>query len=169
VLCPFLLYFIAPDYKPMGFSKLGQQLYIGDRGNGFVSLHMTTLTEWFDIKPGEGVDQTQFWIQQVFHSRTGILLMRIIAFAYTYHYLNWFSKTSVIQWHKVPKWRFAVVILFWIISILLYMYNYVVGFMWLFFLSYLHVLLEFPLNYTSIVGIGKYLRQRIFPTTPARA
>jgi hypothetical protein len=26
-----------------------------------------------------------------------------IAFAYTYHYLNWFSKTSVIQRHKIPR------------------------------------------------------------------
>ncbi|SHJ50400.1 hypothetical protein [Flavobacterium haoranii] len=33
----------------------------------------------------------------VFTSTIGIQIMRFIAFAYTYHYLNWFSKTSIIQ------------------------------------------------------------------------
>ena len=167
MLCPLMLFFVLPDYKPMGFSELGQKLYIGDRGSGFISLHVVTLREWFGVSPEEGVNPGRFWMEQVFHSRTGILLMRFIAFAYTYHYLNWFSKTSIIQWHKVPKWRFAVVILFWAISVALYIYSHIIGFMWLFFLSYLHVLLEFPLNYTSALGIGKYLRQRLFkPTAP---
>jgi hypothetical protein len=39
----------------------------------------------------------------VYATNAGFIVMRFIAFAYTYHYLNWFSKTSVIQWHKVPK------------------------------------------------------------------
>jgi len=168
LLCPVLLYFLFPDYQPMGMTEDGQRQYIGDRGSGFISLHMTALKEWFGISPEEGINPAQFWIGQVFHSRTGILLMRFIAFAYTYHYLNWFSKTSIIQWHKVPKWRFAVVILFWIVSIGLYIYNYTIGFMWLFFLSYLHVLLEFPLNYTSALGIGKYLQQRLIKSTAAQ-
>ena len=165
VLCPVLLFFLFPGFQPMGLSQLAQKLYIGDRGSGFIALHMTALTEWFGISPAEGVNPGQFWIGQVFHSRTGILIMRFIAFAYTYHYLNWFSKTSIIQWHKVPKQRFAVVILFWLISVGLYVYSYIIGFMWLFFLSYLHVLLEFPLNYTSVLGIGKSLQQRFFKPT----
>ena len=51
----------------------------------------------------------------VFHSQAGILLMRFIAFAYTYHYLNWFSKTEIIRWHKVPKKRFIVVLVLWVV------------------------------------------------------
>ncbi|MEQ1555046.1 MAG: hypothetical protein ABL929_12745, partial [Ferruginibacter sp.] len=93
--------------------------------------------------------------QVVFHSQTGILLMRFIAFAYTYHYLNWFSKTEVIKWHKVPKVRLIVIIVLWFISILLYGLNYSLGLRWLYFLSFCHVLLEFPLNIVSITGIFK--------------
>ena len=87
--------------------------------------------------------------------------MRFIAFAYTYHYLNWFSKTEVIRWHKVPKARFALVIVAWIVSVVLYAVDYMLGFQWLFLLSFMHVLLEFPLNYISVVGIFKELKLRI--------
>ena len=58
-------------------------------------------------------DKESYW-GIVFYSNIGIMLMRFIAFAYLYHYLNWFSKTEVIRWHKVPKLRFAAVIVLWI-------------------------------------------------------
>lgn len=74
-----------------------------------------------------------------------------IAFAYTYHYLNWFSKTSVIGWAKTlhPK-KMIMVSGIWILSIALYLYNYQTGLMVLFILSMIHVLAEFPLNVLSI-------------------
>lgn len=99
-------------------------------------------------------DKESYW-GMVFYSNIGIMLMRFIAFAYLYHYLNWFSKTEVIRWHKVPKARFAAVIVLWIGSSLFYAYDYSLGLSMLFFLSFSHVLLEFPLNIVSIVGIGK--------------
>lgn len=95
-----------------------------------------------------------FW-NSVFFSTIGIMLMRFIAFAYLYHYLNWFSKTEVIRWHKVPKARFIGVIVIWLASCGFYLYDYSLGLSVLFFLSFTHVLLEFPLNIVSIVGIGK--------------
>ncbi|MFZ9587218.1 MAG: hypothetical protein ACO29U_06420 [Crocinitomicaceae bacterium] len=91
----------------------------------------------------------------VYNSTVGIMLMRFIAFAYLYHYLNWFSKTEVIRWHQVPKLRFAAVIILWIVASVFYAYDYSLGLSLLFFLSFSHVLLEFPLNIISIVGIGK--------------
>jgi hypothetical protein len=96
----------------------------------------------------------------IFSSQEGFVVMRFIAFAYTYHYLNWFSKTSVIQWHKVPKPRLYFVLAIWVASVGLYLYNYSVGLKWLFLLSFLHVLLEFPLNYISISGIFSELKNR---------
>jgi hypothetical protein len=36
--------------------------------------------------------------------------MRLIAFAYQYHYLNWFSKTSIIKWHEVTRARAATIL-----------------------------------------------------------
>jgi len=40
---------------------------------------------------------------------------------------------------------------------------------WLVFLSLLHVLLEFPLNVTSIIGIGNYFKSRLVKPKPAKA
>lgn len=81
----------------------------------------------------------------------GLKIQMFIAFAYTYHYLNWFSKTTVIGWQKaMSKKGFYTIISIWILSMVLYFYNFNTGFTALFFLSFLHVFLEFPLNVTTI-------------------
>ena len=99
----------------------------------------------------------QNFYQIVFHAIPGQSVMRFIAFAYTYHYLNWFSKTSVIKWHLVPRrWLIAVLVL-WLSSVALYAYDYFLGLELLFLLSMLHVFLEFPLNYRSMIGIAEEL------------
>lgn len=96
----------------------------------------------------------------LYHSSAGIALMRFIAFAYTYHYLNWFSKTSIIRWHEVSLRRLGVITLLWIAAVALYGYEYRIGFIALYTLSFLHVYLEFPLNHQSFLGIGRELRRR---------
>ena len=95
--------------------------------------------------------------------RTILRIQAFIAFAYTYHYLNWFSKTSIIKWHQIGKKELRLIAGFWVISIGLYYYDYHVGLIVLFALSFFHVFLEFPLNVQSIKGIvqnmsakGKY-------------
>jgi hypothetical protein len=91
-------------------------------------------------------------------SEIGLKIQVFVAFCYTYHYLNWFSKTSIIGWNKnVSKIRIFVILAIWIASIGLYFYNYKVGLSALFFLSMLHVLYEFPLNVTTIKLILKKL------------
>lgn len=87
-------------------------------------------------------------------------IMRLIAFAYLYHYLNWFSKTSVIKWHEVSRTRAAVIIGLWLGGVGLYVYNYTAGFAVFYVLSLLHVMLEFPLNHQTFVGIANALRVR---------
>ncbi|HYB44268.1 MAG TPA: hypothetical protein VEL75_21015 [Candidatus Methylomirabilis sp.] len=84
-------------------------------------------------------------------------LMAFIAFAYLYHYLNWFSKTSVIRWNDISRARLAVVVSIWVASIALYARDYATGFQWLFFLSFSHVLLEFPLNHVTFMAVGREL------------
>lgn len=96
-------------------------------------------------------------VKDIFTDKAGFVIMRFIAFAYTYHYLNWFSKTSVIKWHLVPKKSLIITICLWLVSVAIYSYNYQLGFIVLFLLSLLHVLLEFPLNIVSLTGIGKEL------------
>lgn len=84
-----------------------------------------------------------------------IKLSRFISFAYTYHYLNWFSKTKIIGWHNVSKKRILFIILIWIISLMCYAYNYMLGYQILLFLSIVHVFLEFPLNWITILNLLK--------------
>ena len=81
-----------------------------------------------------------------------------IAFAYTYHYMNWFSKTSIIKWHQVSVRRLGANGLVWLAAVILYGYDYKIGFLALLFLSYLHIFLEFPLNLRSVGWIGSELK-----------
>lgn len=96
----------------------------------------------------------------VFYSSYGVLVMRFIAYAYTYHYLNWFSKTSIIRWHEVSKPRIAAIVSLWLVSVGLYAINYKTGVIALYCLSFMHVFLEFPLNHVTFLGIGREIVKR---------
>src|SRR5579871_1845880 len=92
------------------------------------------------------------------YEATGVGVMRWIAFAYFYHYLNWFWKTSVIKWHEISRTRAVAIVGIWIGTGVAYWYDYRLGFGILYILSMLHVFLEFPLNHFTLVEIGKSLR-----------
>lgn len=94
----------------------------------------------------------------VYDSSGGLAVMRLISFAYTYHYLNWFSKTSIIRWHQVSRPRAVSIAAVWAVAMLVYLFDYSTGLSLLYVLSLLHVLLEFPLNHQTFVGIGSELR-----------
>jgi hypothetical protein len=96
-------------------------------------------------------------VTEIYDSSAGLMVMRLIAFAYTYHYLNWFSKTSIIKWHEIPKARTIGIVVLWLGSLGVYAYDYNVGLIALYFLSVLHVMLEFPLNHQTFAGIAKEL------------
>jgi hypothetical protein len=99
--------------------------------------------------------------QFLYQNPAALALMSFVSFSYTYHYLNWFSKTSIIRWHEIPRARTIAILAVWVISLALYGYSYVLGFAWLFFLSLAHVILEFPLNHLTIINIGKELWKRV--------
>jgi hypothetical protein len=98
---------------------------------------------------------------ELFSSPASIRIGRFIAFAYTYHYFNWFSKTSVIRWHEVPRARMVVMLVVWIASVALYAIDYGIGLRWLLLLSFAHVLLEFPLDHKTFLAIGGELGARV--------
>lgn len=102
--------------------------------------------------------------EDIFSSRAGQGVMQFIAFAYTYHYLNWFSKVRVIGWNGMPSFRRKAIGAGWMAALTVYAYDYRIGVQVLFFLSFLHVLLEFPLNHRSFSDIG----QRIVSLFPRR-
>jgi hypothetical protein len=91
----------------------------------------------------------------------------LLSFVYTYHYLNWFIKADVIRWAAVPKPRLAAIAVLSLAATGLYLYNYVYGFLVLFLLSLMHVLLEFPLNSISIRQLGAAIGGSLL--RPARA
>lgn len=96
--------------------------------------------------------------EDIFQKPALVAVQRFIAFAYTYHYLNWFSKTSVIKWHEVSKGRMWLILFLWVFSVACYYIDFRLGFMLLFLLSMLHVFLELPLNVHSVRGISQSLK-----------
>ncbi len=89
----------------------------------------------------------------IYASSAGLAVMRIIAFAYTYHYFNWFSKTRVIGWHEVSGRRIFAILVLWLGSVAFYLYDYVTGTYMLLLLSFGHVILEFPLNHLTFKSL----------------
>lgn len=77
-----------------------------------------------------------------------------LSFAYTYHYLNWFTKTRFIPWHQISRQRGVAIVALYLLFLGVYLYDYAVGFQFIVFLSFMHVLLEFPLNWRTFYGIG---------------
>lgn len=149
--CALSFFLIAPD---------GGGYVISEYAKGSYDVSFFTLNEQI-FKSFLHVDNPDAGM--IYGSSTGILITRFIAYAYTYHYLNWFSKTSVIKWHDVPKSWLATIFLLWISSVALYYTNYETGLMCLYFLSFLHVVLEFPLNFQSFKQIGEQIRERLSP------
>ncbi len=164
IAAPIILWNLIPGQSMVPVTSFGRDAYYAS-GDGFWDLNLSLIKEFnlteLPVKKGyvdmygDPAIDAKASLPIIFESKVGITLMRIIAFAYLYHYLNWFSKTEIIRWHQVPKVRFALVIFLWLLACGLYAYNYSLGLTYLFFLSFCHVLLEFPLNIVSIVGIGQ--------------
>ena len=144
ILCTVLLFIIQPTNLIYKVSEYTMKSYGGFSELNFRLINFLNLSKLTEVK-------------QIFTTQVGFVIMRFIAFAYTYHYLNWFSKTSVIKWHLVPKKTLFITLIIWLLSISIYFYDYTVGLQVLLFLSFLHVFLEFPLNVMSFTGIGKEL------------
>jgi len=150
-LCTYLIFAITPD--PQLDRSLSK--YIKDSYQYFAGLN-------FDLMNVLGLQQVNAQTQGIsnilFNSNAGIIIMRLIAFSYTYHFLNWFSKTSIIKWHLIPKKSLAIIIILWLASLGLYAYNFYIGLQVLYLLSLLHVVLEFPLNHRTFIGIGQEIK-----------
>lgn len=84
-------------------------------------------------------------------------VLRFLAFIYLFHYLNWFAKTELLQWHRVSRRSWAWIATLYSVSVGCYLWNFVVGFYIVNFLSMLHVFLEFPLNWHT----GRFLTASI--------
>ena len=81
-------------------------------------------------------------------------LVSLLAFVYTYHYLNWFIKAEIIHWNRMSRGRLALVAAASAASTALYFYDYAFGFTVLLALSLAHIVLEFPLDGLALRQLG---------------
>ena len=140
ILVPFLIYFIPNRFFQQISSPSAEIIYFS---SGFAQLN-AVLSKPFNTETVEILN---------------LKIQSFIAFAYTYHYLNWFGKTNVIGWAKaIKKSSLMFIVFIWLFIISIYIYDYNLGLMLLFFISLAHVLLEFPLNVKSFRGVFNFLR-----------
>lgn len=140
-LIPAIIFFISLEIDTYQFASNVKSLITENR---FHILN-TNVSKFLGLSDGNNF---------FFHEIIDIKIQIFIAFAYTYHYLNWFSKTSAIGWHKnLNKTKYFLIIGIWLISILVYAIDYRIGLTLLLMLSLMHVFFEFPINLISIKGI----------------
>jgi hypothetical protein len=96
-------------------------------------------------------------------------LTSLLAFVYTYHYLNWFIKADVIRWTDMPRQRLALVVAASAASTALYFYDYAFGFSVLLALSLVHIVLEFPLNSLALRQLGGLIGHGVVQLARQRA
>ena len=144
IVCPAIIYFFPID--PTNY--LGTQT---------VEVMSTVRNFQFITYIGDKFDLMQN-AQFIPLTAGAVKLQIFIAFSYTYHYLNWFSKTSLIGWHKtISKPKLALIVLLWASLVGLSVYDYEIGYLVLYGFAMLHIIFEFPLNIASFRDVGAYL------------
>lgn len=142
LLVPFII--LVSKINPIDYQQVSDYTKTTYMASNFKFLNRE-VSKWFLTNQDE-----KFTILSVI----GIKIQIFVAFAYTYHYLNWFSKTSIVRWDKaMNKSKIITILTIWICSVALYLYNFKIGFIVLSFISIIHVLLEFPLNITTIKAL----------------
>lgn len=141
LLCPFII--LISKINPVEYN-LAETTLKNMEKSGFFFLNLSIQNLF-----GSTNNQTVLAM-----TATLVKIQIFIAFSYTYHYLNWFSKTTVIGWSKnISRLKLIAIVFFWTLSVFLYYYDYKVAFTTLLFLSYLHLIVEFPLNITTMKGV----------------
>ena len=165
-LCALSFFVLAPISSGGDVDRYVRQAY-----QQFAQLNYSLMTPFnqHDLNvPANVIEYARYVNTVLYQSPTALAIMGFISFAYFYHYLNWFSKTSIIQWHNIPRSRFIGIIVIWVASVGAYLYDYRLGMRWLYFMAFTHVLLEFPLNHISIITIGKELQTMAGLRAPTR-
>ena len=141
LIIPFIFVFIKIQPDSYLFSDSLKVIYLDN------NFHVTPvlLSKYLGLSEGN-----TFY----FYEQMELRLMMFFSFIYCYHYLNWFSKTTVIQWHKMLNIKKTIAIIaIWLLSLFFYYIDFRLGVLLSLFLSFLHVVLEFPLNMLTIKKI----------------
>jgi hypothetical protein len=151
--CPLILWTFLPDISSKVTDYGVDNFFKHQEGFGLLIYDLLGFLPEHYLTPLSGSDLYDF--------KEELFLVRFLSFAYLYHYLNWFSKTEIIKWNQIPKSRLYLILALWILSCAIYAFDYMIGMSVLFFLSYCHVLLEFPLNMLSMKEILNSLKSKI--------
>ncbi len=146
LLCPLLCWLAPLDFSASA-SAWAERSFVGT---------LASINELILGDAGLTLDR-----RQLIEHPLSILVTRVLALAYLYHYLNWFSKVEVIGWARISPTRAGAILSLWIGAVALYFHNYLLGFAVLLILSFMHVVLEFPLNHRSFRDIGSLVRSRL--------
>jgi hypothetical protein len=149
LLCPLLCWLAPLDFSASA-SGWAERSFVGTLGS---------INELILGDAGLTLDRTQ-----LIEHPLSILVTRVLALAYLYHYLNWFSKVEVIGWARISSTRAGAILSLWGGAVALYFHSYLAGFVVLLILSFMHVVLEFPLNHRSFREIGSHLRSKPVPS-----
>jgi len=145
ILSPYLLWILLPSFSNKITDYGVENFFKHNEGFGLIIYDLLAFLPEHALTPFSGSDLYDF--------KEELFLVRLLSFAYLYHYLNWFSKTEIIKWNQIPRSRLNLIIISWLFSCGIYLYDYALGMSMLFFLSYCHVVLEFPLNVRSLKEI----------------
>ena len=148
LLCP-LLCWLAPQRWSAAASPWAERSFIG------------TLRAINDLILGDA--GLTFDHVEIIEHPLSILITRVLALAYLYHYLNWFSKVELIGCALVSPVRGVAIVALWLGAVALYFHDYLLGFVLLLMLSFMHVVLEFPLNHRSFREIGGLVGSKLSP------
>jgi hypothetical protein len=141
IIIPFIFIVIPVDSSSYFFSDFYKSTLIDN------NLHYAPVLFSKFIGLSDG---TSFY----FYEQLELRLMMFISFIYLYHYLNWFSKTTTIFWHKSLTIKRSIFIgTIWAVLLCLFFFDFKIGFLTALFFSFLHVILEFPLNIASIKSL----------------
>ncbi len=155
VAIPLLLIFLPMHYAPP------TGMWLRGEADSFGAIHH---------KLAGDLHHTMTLNAQLLNDRVVAGLLRLFAFVYLFHYLNWFVKTELLQWHKVSRRGWSVIALIYISSMGVYVWNFRMGFVVSTFLSMLHVLLEFPLNWHTLrFVLGRMRRGSLREKTAVQA
>jgi hypothetical protein len=148
VVVPILIAFVPFDFTAYESSSFVKNIFLD------MHFHHTNVLFSKFLGLSEG---TSFY----FYENLELRIQVFLSFAYIHHYLNWFVKTSIIGWHKsIDYKKGSYIIIIWIILVVLFLTNYKLGFYAALSLSFLHLILEFPINIRSIGHIGSLLKSK---------
>ncbi|WP_370142005.1 hypothetical protein [Bradyrhizobium elkanii] len=93
--------------------------------------------------------------------RASRAMLGFVAFAYAYHYLNWFAKTELLRWHAISDSRIVMMATIWVAASVTYLVDYRLGYLATLPLSALHVTLEFPTDVAAARHLVRSVRSRL--------